>query len=205
MNITEDFIYLSQIDSKDIFVYSHDAIPTLRWLSEKGYNLLSWEAFLDSKNGITRTLNYGNDVDSPLRCIGKSPEEMEMEIELTVDDWSNDPGKTRLIICLNLKTELPIKVFILSKWLRIVAGILGVGCLGVLGCEIFFLLGIEKSLESLDWVILFSVLLCAPIFLYASFTGKGEIPFLKPEEFFKKRTKKRIRTENGLLRWPGNA
>jgi len=25
MNVTENFIYLSQIDSKDIFVYSHDA------------------------------------------------------------------------------------------------------------------------------------------------------------------------------------
>ena len=77
--------------------------------------------------------------------------------------------------------------------------------IGVLGIEFFFLMSAEKPLESLDWVGPVSALLCAPIFLYASFTGKGETPFLKPEKFFKKRTKKRIKTENGQLRWPQNA
>ena len=205
MKVTENFIYLSQIDSKDIFVYSHDAIPTLQWLFENGYEVLSWEAFQDTKNGITRTLHFGRSVDSPFRCLGKGAAEMEKEIELTVEDWSKNSENSKLIICLNLKSELPSKVSVLSKWTRIAAGVLGIICIGVLGIEVFFLIGVEKPLEGFDWVGPVSALLCAPVFLYASFTGKGEIPFLKSEEFFKKRTKKRIKTENGQLRWPQNA
>ncbi len=205
MKVTENFIYLSQIDSKDIFVYSHDAIQTLQWLTENGHEVLSWEAFLETKDGTTRTLNYGKNIDSPFRCLGKSAEEMEKEIELTVEDWTKNPENTKLIICLNLKSALPSKVSVLSKWIRITAGVLGILCIGVFGVEVLFLIGVEKPLEGFDWVGPVSALLCAPVFLYASFTGKGEIPFLKPEEFFKKRTKKRIKIENGQLRWPQNA
>jgi hypothetical protein len=200
----ENLVYLSQIDAHDIFVYADDALELLEWLNCNGNEVQSWEAFIETKKEIIRTLNFANKVDSPYRSKGQPILKIKNDIEVAIDDWSKNSQDSRLIICLNLQNELKPKVKLISITSRIFAGILGLFCLGILGMVIVGIIN-DKSFKNVEWVPFFSTLICAPAFLYASFTGKGDLDFIAPENIFKKLRKKRILTESGQLRWPTNA
>lgn len=204
MTAIENLVYLSQIDDRDIFVYSHDAIRVLEWLFNNGYEVITWEAFLETKSGIVRTLSFGSKSDSPYRGFGHEIKKIKQEIKLTIEDWSKNRNGSNLIICFNLKDALIRNEKNLSLVLRVAAGLLGLGCIGVLGIFSYILLN-EQSIENVGWFGPLSALVCTPIFLYAAFTGKGDLRFFSPENYFKNRTKKRIKTETGHFRWPQNA
>jgi len=104
MRKTENLIYLSQIDHRDIFLYAEDTLRAFEWLIENGYAIQSWEAFLETKNGIARTLNLGNKTDSPFRCCGMDAEVIRNDIVAAIEDWSGKSKGMPLIINLNLKT-----------------------------------------------------------------------------------------------------
>ncbi len=201
MKNIEEFVYLSQIASHDIFLYYDDASRAFEWLTENGYVIQSWEAFLETKNEVVRTLSFGRKTASPFRSFGKDITTIKNDIEATVEDWSRKSPNSRLIICLNLKSALPAKVDMIPLWSRIAAGILGVLSLGSLGMIIFEYFAIETSFKDIGWSLPISLLICAPLFLYSTFTGKGDLRFLSPEKYFKKRRKAKIKTETGKLRW----
>lgn len=200
----ENLVYLYQIDARDIFVYAEDALELLEWLNGNGHNIQSWEAFIETKNEIIRTLNFGNKVDSPYRNIGEEISKIKNNIAVAIDDWKKNQQNSHLIICINLKDELKPRINYLSKSTRIIAGILGFCCIGVLG--IFFTSIIsDSSFVKLELIPILSTFICGPIFLYAAFTGKGDLNFINPENYFKKLRKNKIKTESGQLRWPANA
>jgi hypothetical protein len=200
----ENLVYISQIDTRDIFVYAEDALELLVWLNGNGHTILSWEAFIETKNEIIRTLNFGNKIDSPYRNMGEEISKIKNDIAVAIDDWKKDQQNSHLIICINLKDELKPRINYLSKSTRIISGIFGLCCIGIL--RIFFTsIIINSSFEELELVPILSTLICGPIFLYAAFTGKGDLNFINPENYFKKLRKKKIKTESGQLRWPANA
>jgi hypothetical protein len=205
MRKIENLVYLSQIDSHDIFLYYDHVLPAIEWLNEQGYQIQSWEAFLETKNGIVRTLDFGNNQDSPIRGLGKNVAQIRNEIEVAIKDWSRNSNNSRLIISLNLKNALSPKIHLIPVWSRIAAALLGFASLGVLGVFSYAYFNSEMSFEGMVWSGPVSALICAPLFLYAAFTGKGDIRFLSSENYFKRRTKNRIKTETGQLRWSQNA
>ena len=202
MTNIKDIVYISQIDTRDIFAYPHHAAPILQWLTDNGYDVVSWEAFLETKKEIARTLSFGRKTDSPYRNRGEDVTKIKKEIELSIEDWSKTAKQSRLIICLNLKSALKPRNKHIPLWGRIAAGILGVSCFGILGMISYALVVDPLFVDGLGWFGLISVLICTPLFLYAVFTGKGDLDFLSPENYFKKRTKQRVITETGQLRWP---